>query len=123
MSNFCLENRFFLNCLKKSKFFENLPEKNRNFSKFAWKNPKFFDPDPRPPRFQTRLTPLALPHSRFFTSIGPNLWNALSPSVCLLYVSYRQSFVFLCLSQNLFFSPLLFSKPFFSWGLAHWQRF
>src|SRR6218665_3937865 len=89
MSNFCLENRFFLNCLKKSKFFKNLPGKieifrkftwkNQNFSKmcleksklfvklpekieislkFAWKNRNLFDPYPRPPRFQTRLTPL-----------------------------------------------------------------
>src|SRR6218665_2298758 len=75
-------------CLKKSKFFVNLPEKieifrqfpwrNRNFSsiclqkskffsgkieifrKFPWKNQIFFYPDPRPPRFQTRLTPLQL---------------------------------------------------------------
>ena len=37
----------FLNCLKKSKFFGNLPGKI-----------EIFDPDPRPPRFQTRLTPL-----------------------------------------------------------------
>src|SRR6218665_2436827 len=40
---FCLSS-----CLKKSKFFLNFPRKS-----------KFFDPDPRPPRFQTRLTPLA----------------------------------------------------------------
>ena len=35
------------NCLKESKFFGNFPRKS-----------KFFDPGPRPPRFQTRLTPL-----------------------------------------------------------------
>src|SRR6218665_3046333 len=109
MSNFCLENRFFLNCLKKSKFFENLPEKNRNFSKFAWKNPKIFDPDPRPPRFQTRLTPLALPHSRFFTSIL--LVPLFGMHFLLLYAcstfltgSLSSSFAFL---KTYFFSPLL----------------
>jgi len=48
---FALKNRFFICdffiCLKESKFFGNFPRKS-----------KFFDPGPRPPRFQTRLTPL-----------------------------------------------------------------
>ena len=64
---------------KHGKFFENLPGKieiflkfackNQNFLvkllekieislKFAWRNRHFFYLDPRPPRFQTRLTPL-----------------------------------------------------------------
>src|SRR6218665_818121 len=55
-------------CLKKSKFFKNmpgksiflmkLPEKVEISLKFSRKNRNFFDPDLRPPRFQTRLTPL-----------------------------------------------------------------
>ena len=54
----------FLNCMKKSKLFGDLPgkinffvklrEKIEIFGKFEWKN-RFFYPDPRPPRFQTRL--------------------------------------------------------------------
>src|SRR6218665_4079216 len=61
---------FFKICLEKSKFFENLPGKIEICIKlpgiieislkFEWKNRNFFDPDPRPPRFQTRLTPLAI---------------------------------------------------------------
>ena len=38
--------------------FVKLPEKSEIFWEFAWKNLNFFDPDPQPPRFQTRLTPL-----------------------------------------------------------------
>jgi len=81
MSIFCLENRIFLKiawknwnflkiCLKKLKFLTNLPgkveifheiaEKIKISRKFAWKNLNFVDPDPRPPRFQTRLTPLSV---------------------------------------------------------------
>jgi len=37
-----------------------LPEKIEIFRKFAWKNRKIFHPDPRPLRFQTRLTPLVV---------------------------------------------------------------
>jgi len=33
-----------------------LPEKIEIFWKFAWKNRILLNPDPRPPRFQTRLT-------------------------------------------------------------------
>src|SRR6218665_3991702 len=47
MANFSLENR---------NFFE-IAGKNRIFRKFAWKN-RIFYPDPRPPKFQTRFTPL-----------------------------------------------------------------
>src|SRR6218665_432716 len=45
----CPENR---NCLVK------LPEEIEILGKFTWKNRNFSYPDPRPPRFQTRLTPL-----------------------------------------------------------------
>src|SRR6218665_548719 len=38
--------------------FFKLPEKIKIFRKFALKNRIFSDPDPQPPRFQTRLTPL-----------------------------------------------------------------
>src|SRR6218665_900336 len=69
MTNFCLEIRIFLKFPEKLKFFGNLPWKNRIFLvklpeeieiflEFACKNRIFFYPDPRPPRFQTRLTPL-----------------------------------------------------------------
>ena len=52
---FALKHRFFClwNCLKESKFFGNFPRKL-----------KFFDPGPRPPRFQTRFTPLFISASR-----------------------------------------------------------
>ena len=36
-----------------------LPEKVKIYGKFAWKN-RLFNPDPRPPKFQTRFTPLGL---------------------------------------------------------------
>ena len=39
---------------------ENWLKKIHFFRKFAWKNLKFLDPESRPPRFQTRLTPLLL---------------------------------------------------------------
>ena len=68
MSSFCLENWFFLNCLKKwkfvkislekSKFFVELPEKNWKFSEMCLEKSKFCWPGSTPPRFQTRLTPL-----------------------------------------------------------------
>src|SRR6218665_3399089 len=55
---------------EKSKFFENLPGKLKFYKifsgkietshKFACKNRNFVDPDPRPLRFQTRLTPLEI---------------------------------------------------------------
>ena len=67
----------FFKLPEKSKFFENLPGKIEICKKFAWKNRNIFgkiamkkskflgnwpgnfvDPDPRPPRFQTRYTPL-----------------------------------------------------------------
>src|SRR6218665_3064998 len=35
-----------------------LQENIKIFWKFVWKIEFFLDPDPRPPRFQTRLTPL-----------------------------------------------------------------
>src|SRR6218665_2853968 len=50
---FALKNRFFLNCLKKSK----LPEKVEIFRIFFRKS-EFFSPGSTTPRFQTRLTPL-----------------------------------------------------------------
>src|SRR6218665_76143 len=69
----------------------------------------YFMDGPLVPRSRT---PLA--QSRSFASIGSTLWNTLSPSVRhTLYFSFRQSFVFLCLSLNLFFLM----------RLAHWQRF
>src|SRR6218665_3533123 len=49
MTNFSLEIRIFL---------VKLPEEIEIFLEFACKNRIFFYPDPRPPRFQTRLTPL-----------------------------------------------------------------
>src|SRR6218665_856725 len=55
MSNFCLENQFFLNCLKKSKFFENLPEKIEIFLKFALKNRNFSKICLEKPKFVTNL--------------------------------------------------------------------
>jgi len=54
----------------------------------------------------------ALAQSRSFASIGPTLWNALSPSV-------RSTF----LSGSLSSSYAFLKTYFFSWGLAHWQRF
>jgi len=42
-----------------------LSEKNRNFSGICLENRNFVDSDPRPPRFQTRLTPLVC-HVNFF---------------------------------------------------------
>src|SRR6218665_1876939 len=41
-------------CLEKSKFF---PGEIDIFGIFAWKNRNLFYPDPRPLRFQARLTP------------------------------------------------------------------
>src|SRR6218665_1944705 len=72
MSNFAWKIDFF-NCLKKSKYFENLSAKNRTFvklperikiSQICLEKSNFFYPDPRPLRFQTRLTPPAshIPH-------------------------------------------------------------
>src|SRR6218665_1967145 len=43
----------------------------------------------------------ALAQPRSFASIGPALWTELSPSVRSTF--FRQSLVFLCVSQNLFF--------------------
>ena len=54
----------------------------------------------------------AMAQSRSFASIGPSLWNALSPSVRskILSGSLSSSFAFL--------KTCLFSR-----GLAHWERF
>ena len=98
--NFSRKSKYFGKLPKKSKFFGNLTWKieicyeitwkirnfseispeNRFFCEIAWKNlnfsekSKFFYPGPRPPRFQTRLTPLP----PFFLS------GSLSPSFCHL---------------------------------------
>ena len=62
---FAWKNRFFSEiCLHKRIFCVKLPEKTHIFWKFAWKNPNFCYPDPRPPRFQTRLTPLVAAPAR-----------------------------------------------------------
>ena len=54
----------------------------------------------------------ALAQSRSFASIGPALWNALSPSVHSTFLSHSLSSSFASLKTY-----------FFSWCLAHWQRF
>ena len=72
----------------------------------------------RPLRSSNRLdllvprTRTAMAQSRSFASIGPSLWNALSPSVrsTILSSSLSSSFAFL-------------KTCFFSRGLAHWERF
>ena len=61
-------NSNFFKFPEKSKFFGNLPGKSKFLSEIAWRNRhfseicleklNFFYSDPRPPRFQTRLTPL-----------------------------------------------------------------
>ena len=72
----------------------------------------------RPLRSSNRLDLLvprsrtAMAQSRSFASIGPSLWNALSPSArtTILSGSLSSSFSFL-------------KTCFFSRGLAHWERF
>ena len=54
------KSKFFANLPGKLKFFVKLPEKIEILQTFAWKNRTFVDPDPRPPRFHTRLTPLVV---------------------------------------------------------------
>jgi len=54
----------------------------------------------------------AMAQSRSFASIGPSLWNSLSPSIrsTILSGTLSSSFAFL-------------KTCFFSRGLAHWERF
>src|SRR6218665_1679822 len=64
----------FLNCLKnrnlpgnlpgKSNLFLKLPEKREMFRKFTWKNRSLL-PGSTTPRFQIRLTPLALREAKY----------------------------------------------------------
>src|SRR6218665_192492 len=54
----------------------------------------------------------ALAQSRSFASIGPTLWNALSPSLHFTFHSGSLSSSFPSLKTY-----------FFSWSLAHLQRF
>ena len=71
----------------------------------------------RPLRSSNRLDLLvprsrtAMAQSRSFVSIGPSLWNALSPSV-------RSTLLSVSLSSAL----SLLKACFFSRGLAHWER-
>jgi len=53
---------------EKTKFIFKLPEKIEIFRKFVGEN-RFFYPDPRPPRLQTRLTLLMIAtHASVFTT-------------------------------------------------------
>src|SRR6218665_2838064 len=95
MDFFCLEKQFFLLPEKNQNFrklvcktrysFVKLPEKIRIFRKFACRNRNFFDPDPRPPRFQTRLTPLLLSSLEFSAASSeimlPKLQDSLTCSI------------------------------------------
>jgi len=66
LRKFTLKNRnFWWNYLKKTEIFRKFALKNRFFvCEIARKNlSKFFDPGSRPPRFQTRLTPLMWFHA------------------------------------------------------------
>ena len=69
LENLPENNRFFFKICLKNLNFSKICQKNRNClwnflkkieisRKFAWKNRHFVVTDPRPPRFQTRLTPL-----------------------------------------------------------------
>src|SRR6218665_1377193 len=57
-------------CHEKSRFFVKLPEKIEIFRKFDRKNLNLFDPNPQPPRFQTRLTSLPLIITLSFSKIA-----------------------------------------------------
>ena len=108
-------------CLEKSKFLWNCLKKSILISrKFARKNRNFVDPNPRPPRFQTRLTPLlwAIERSDLnrATTIGierdatlprATLWN---PSRVCVFVRDAHVFQQGCYSDHLLLLVCLASR-------------